>query len=75
MQGPHLSWAVKETSIRHCGWVEYNKISLVNQLVALENRIDPSDLDVFLQLHPAWVATQEGSKNVHGLEMRMNNSS
>ena len=45
----------------------------MSRLFALENRIDSGSLDVFLQLHPARIATQEGSKNIHGLTMGMNN--
>lgn len=45
----------------------------MTRLFALENRIDPGSLDVLLQLHPAWIAAQEGSQNVHGLTTGVNN--
>ena len=47
----------------------------MNHLFALENRIDPGSLDVLLQLHPARIAKQEGSQNIHGLTMVMNDRS
>ena len=47
-------------------------MALASQLFALENRIDPGSLDVLLQLHPAWIAAQESSQNVHGLTTRVN---
>jgi hypothetical protein len=49
----------------------YNKVNFVDQLFALKNGIDPSSLDVLLQLHPAWVAEREGSQNIHGLTAKM----
>lgn len=49
----------------------YNKVGFVDQLFTLKNGIDPSSLDILLQLHPAWVAEREGPQNIHGLTTKI----